>query len=366
MTAHSWRPVNLAALGNEPPPVATLSGVLYPGCIALLYAEPEGLKSWLALVLGLTEIRAGGCALLLDYEMSAPSIRARLVDLGATDEELERFLYIAPAEPLKDPHVISDVATLIDAHKPSLVIVDALAGAMALSGLDGNSGADVETFYGSLAPFRSRGAAVACIDHVVKSLETRGRWPIGSQRKLGAVDVGISLEVVSAFSRGHTGLARLRVRKDRLGSLPRPFAAELELVSDPDTGRITWSIRPSEHTDGESGDAFRPTILMERVFSYLKEQSEPVTRNSIAAGVKGTKQWVLKAVDELVAEGSAEEVPGPRNSKLVSLAVCGSEPVPEPHEPLRGTEPVPVLLSTRTRTTNQSEKQAGEDDAIPF
>ena len=155
MTApHSWQPIDLAALGNEPPPVASISGLTYPGSLSLFYGEPEAVKTWLALVLSLEEIRAGRPVVWIDFEMSPRSIHARLLDLSATENELESFRYLQPSEPLKGKEIEVDIAALLETVKPSLVVVDAMAGALALHGLDGNSNADVETFYAvTLAPF---------------------------------------------------------------------------------------------------------------------------------------------------------------------------------------------------------------------
>ena len=369
MTDHSWQPVNLAERGTEPAPEATISGVTCPGLLSIHYSEPEGLKTWLELILALEQIRAGRNVVWIDLEMSPRSIHARLDDLGATNDELERFLYLQPSEPIREARIQADLMALMATYTPSLVVVDALAGALALHGMDGNSNADVETFYGVvLAPFRTDYAAVDVVDHVTKDRETRGRWPIGAQRKLGGVDLGLSVEVVKAFSRGKTGLARLHVRKDRDCILNHPYACELELVSDPDTGRITWVFQQAQHTGDDSGDPWKPSVLMERVFAYLKEQGEPVTRNSIALGVKGTKQYALQAIDCLIAEGAAEENPGPHNSKLVGLAVCGSEPVRELHEPQKkgtGSEPVPLYTDEpQKKPQRRTASRTGDD--IPF
>jgi hypothetical protein len=321
MTSHSWQPVNLSALGDDPPPEPSISGLVYPGSLALVYGEPEATKSWLCLVLALEQVRAGRYVVFVDLETSARLIHSRLVDLGATDEELGRVQYIAPAEPISDRAIYADVVAMLATSEPSLVVVDAMAGALALHGFDGNSNSDVEALYSvTLAPFRAAGAAVVVVDHVTKDRETRGRWPIGAQRKLGGADVGILVEPVSAFSRGGSGLARLRVQKDRHGALARPYAAELELTSDPDTGAISWAIRPAQHQAEEHGDGWKPTVLMERVYRHLKERGEPVSRTAIAREVGGSKEYVLQAIDCLISEETIKEKAGARGARLYSIS----------------------------------------------
>jgi hypothetical protein len=51
----------------------------------------------------------------------------------------------------------------------------------------------------------------------------------------------------------------------------------------------------------------------------LEVAGEPQSRNSLETDVKGKGAYVRQAIDVLVREGFAEEVQGPRNSRLVSL-----------------------------------------------
>ncbi|MGD0166897.1 MAG: AAA family ATPase [Gaiellaceae bacterium] len=376
-TVHSWQPIDLASLGDNPPPAASISGLLYPGNLCLIYGEPEAVKTWIGLVLCMEQIRADRHVVYVDFEMSASAVRARLLDLGATDEDLERFHYISPSESIMGKQIQIDIAAMVAEYDPSLIVVDAMAGALALHGFDGNSNADVETFYSvTLAPFRSSEAALAVIDHVTKDREARGRWPIGAQRKLGGADVGILVEMISAFARGQIGLAKLRVQKDRHGALHRPYACELELASDADTGSITWELRKTAQL-GETGDAWKPTHLMEKVYTFLKEQSEPVPRKAISDAVTGKKAYIAQAIDCLIADEVAEEQPGSHGSKLISLSGVPScsQLFPEHVGTPRGTPPVPgVPLSTRGTGQREQVKPDKEpyldfgpaDDDIPF
>src|SRR5262249_25957898 len=157
-----------------------------PGTLALVYSEPEGLKTWLELVVCLEAIRRGRKVVWLDFEMSGRAIAARLADLGATEEEIQRFLYVQPEEPLTTAGARNGADAPMQ-HEPAVVVIDAMQGALALHGLNGDKAEDVERLYSILLkPFRVGDAAIRVIDHVTKDKETRGRWPIGSQRKLGA------------------------------------------------------------------------------------------------------------------------------------------------------------------------------------
>ncbi len=70
-----------------------------------------------------------------------------------------------------------------------MTVIDGVTEAMSSNGLDPNSNADVATF-NALMPKRiaKEGAAVVMIDHVTKSEEGLGRYAIGGQHKLSAVD----------------------------------------------------------------------------------------------------------------------------------------------------------------------------------
>lgn len=71
-------------------------------------------------------------------------------------------------------------------------------------------------------PFWSNNIATIVIDHVVKSEKNRGRNSIGSERKLGGVDVHLGLEPVKELTRGGHRVYKIVTHKDRPGYLPRP------------------------------------------------------------------------------------------------------------------------------------------------
>jgi hypothetical protein len=240
-------------------------------------------------------------------------------------------------------------------HKPAIVVIDAMAGCLALHGLSQNNADDIEMLYSVLLrPFRTGDAALRLIDHVTKDRETRGRWPTGSQRKLGGADVGLSLDVIRSFSRGNTGLARIRVQKDRLGGMTRPCCAELTLASDPATGAITWSLStPTATHEAGAANNWRPTGLMEKISRYLEEQPEPVSRNSIEKAKLGKQvTYIRDAIDALAADGYITESAGPRGSRLYqnTKPFTSSDlvpPRPDEHTPT-SSDLVPSLQGTRS------------------
>ena len=300
--AESWQPIDLTAYRDAELPQPTIAGISYPGSLSLHYGEPGTVKTWLNLVLCLEQLRAGAASVWVDFEMQPTTITNRLCQLGATDDELARFAYVRPTVPIEDERTPRTIDKLLHEYKPTLCVIDAMAGLLALHEGDEFKGVDIERLYnGIVATLRLTGAAVHVIDHVAKDRDSRGRWPYGSQRKLGGADVGISVEMVTPFGRGRTGTAKLRVTKDRHGALP-PIGGELHLPSDPLTGEVTYELSPTTDTKEHSG--WKPTSLMDRVLQHVTHPFyEPESRSSLANAVSGKRAYVLQAIDCLIEDG---------------------------------------------------------------
>jgi hypothetical protein len=297
----SWQRIDLADpqydRPTEPPAIC---GLIYQGKRHALSGPPEAAKTLAALIFGLEQMRAGkGTFALIDFEMGEHATRLLLHDLGATLEEIGRVYYTYPSGPPEQADLDA-----ITAAGVTLAIVDAAAGAYNASGLDDNKRADAETFSRAwITPLWQRNITTIILDHVVKNSDARGRYAIGSERKLGTVDVHLGLEAVKQLHRGTNGLVRITTHKDRPGHLPRPRAAELELHSDPDTHRITWTFNPVSEGNADDGDRWRPTFLMDSVLDFLSRNPEPISRSALANAVKGRREYVLQAIDCLVEDG---------------------------------------------------------------
>jgi hypothetical protein len=337
--SHSWQGIDLIAFDETPPAEPSIAGLCYPGLRHHISGEPESLKTWLVLVLCTGELQAGNTVVYIDLENGAQAILARLRDLGLADELIQnQFVYIGPREPIGTPGVRDDLDRMLAVLEPTLVVVDSMAGALALHDQDPNSARDVEKFAQAvIEPLRSQGAAVMTLDHVPKNRDNRGRFATGSERKIGVTDVHLGIETLQVFGRGRSGRAKIVVHKDRHGWLPRPKAAELELVSDPDSHRITYEILLGDDADECSAAQFRPTTLMERVSIYVEGVDEPVSRNLVESAVKGKREYVRLALDVLRIEGYVHEEHGPRGARLVSAL----RPFRESQDDLAPTSPRP-------------------------
>lgn len=314
----SWTPVDLSTLPNKPPVPPTLGGVglVYPGLRHVFSGPPESAKTLAAYAILIHVVRDGGTVALIDFEMGAYDTRARLRELGATQEELARILYIAPDEPAT-PERIDRLAQ----HDLQLVIIDAAAGAYSLQGLDDEKRLQVEQFATLyVQPFWRVGTATIIIDHVVKNSDDRGRYSIGSERKLGVSDVALGFDIISPVSRGTSGRYKIVTNKDRGAYLKRGHVADLHLESDPDTHQITWAFRPAtdQPLDTEDGPGyFRPTGYMEKVSRILEAATDPMSRNAVAEVAGGTREYVFKAIFALATEGYIGEGEGANRSRPV-------------------------------------------------
>ena len=209
---------------------------------------------------------------------------------------------------------------MLAASRPTLVVIDALTGALTLHGLDPNSGREVELFSREVIdPLRAHGAAVVMLDHLVKDPERRGRFSIGSERKLAAVDVHLGLELLEPLSRGGTGRAILKTHKDRPGHLPRPDTGVLEVISHAATGAVTGKLHaPGTPTEKKP---FRPTRLMEKASRFLEAQAAPVSSSKVLNAIGGNADAARLAIDLLITEHYVGEQPGARNARnLTNLA----------------------------------------------
>lgn len=339
----SWTPVNLNDLPEHPPiqPDLAATGLIYPGKRHVFSGPPESAKTLAAYCILIQVVRNGATAGLLDFEMGGYDARQRLRELGATPPEISRILYLEPDE-RATPQRIAQLA----AHKPHLIVIDAAAGAYALEGLDDNKRLEVERFANLyIGIFWRNGIATILIDHVVKNADERGRYQIGSERKLGSSDVHFGFDTIKAVSRGSNGHYKLIVHKDRGGYHPRGHLCDLKLDSEPDTHQIEWSFTdPAPDTDDEG--RFRPTTLMQKVSANLELRTEPATRNNVFDDLGGKKKYVLDAINALVREGFVTETDGTNRSKQLTSTRRYREDDPTCNPETRVVPTVPEWFSS--------------------
>jgi AAA domain len=347
--ASSWTPVTVAEIPDTEPvrPELASTGLVYPGKRHVFSGPPESAKTLAAYCVLIQVARHGGTGMLVDFEMGPAEAKQRLRELGATRDELTRILYLEPAEPSNIEHVFALIA-----YKPLLVVIDAAAGAYSLEGLDDNKRQDVERFSRNYVTiFWRNGIATILIDHVVKDAETRGRFAIGSERKLGGADVHYGFEIVKPISRGTHGAYKIVNHKDRAGYMKRGHFADVKLDSDPDTHLIEWSFTEPVVTIDAQGK-FRNTIIMEKISRELRGVTEPLSKAEVKRRVGGNSDRAGKAIDTMLDEGFLTATSGAHGSINLTLTrpySRNSDPLlhPDPDAPV---PPVPILFSSCSGT----------------
>ena len=275
----SWIPKDLGpALKGEgvtPPTVCRMDDgeyLFYAGRSNGMHGEPEGGKSWVAIIAMAQELLAGRNACFIDYEDNEVGIVERLRALGVPDPliDSDQFDYIHPEEPLgAESQALEDLCQILAAKTYSIIVVDSTGEAMGMEGLDPIVNHDSNVFVNRLVRrCVATGACVILIDHVAKGRETRGDWAIGAQHKRAMIR-GASYVVANKrpFGRGIDGELWLTVAKDTPGHVRGRIphgqpAARLCLSFDADTGHGSYHL-DTLNTPGSD--------LLKRLEAYLRE-----------------------------------------------------------------------------------------------
>lgn len=335
----SWAPLALDDVldGSYEPELPTLlpridgAFLLYPARIHSLHGESESGKSLVAQAEAARLIRDAHDVLFIDFESDRSAVVGRLLELGATSQQIRaHFTYVRPeVDPRKFPHEREAIAALLG--KPyALAVIDGVTEALGIFGASTKDNDDITAFMRLLPRTVARltGAAVVLVDHVTKDSEGRGRFAIGGQAKMAALDgAAYVVEVVDALGRGRRGVVVLRVAKDRPGGV-RARAGEFRktdrtqeaarIVIDSTEGHPGPAIRVEVRQPTEAGAEFRPTHLMQKVSELLEGSHEPMSQRTIAAAVGGRAEVARAAVALLVRDHYVKAEHGPRNSTLHS------------------------------------------------
>lgn len=292
------------------------TGLIYPGATHGLHGEPGHGKTWF-ICLAITEaLKAGQGVLMLDYEGSPHGFAKRLEQLGVEKEVIAdptRLAYHNIPGATDERHV-AGLADEVDNLGAVLIAVDAMLPALARSGLHDNDNSDVATFFENMArPLATLGASVILLDHVTKDSGGRMRGARGAGAKLQLVDVSYSLSLKEKFSRTKAGSFRISCAKDRFGSFGiGDNVATIHVTPRGDNVELRVEAPTASETAAWSG----PTWLMEQVSKYLESERlkriDRPTQTEICDNVKGRKQWVLDALQELEAGGWVRQIPDGR------------------------------------------------------
>ncbi|WP_267061962.1 bifunctional DNA primase/polymerase [Brachybacterium halotolerans] len=349
--APSWRPVDLTRILDgtyqrpEPTIMARTDGpcLFYPGKVHTVYGESESGKSWIVQHAAATTLAAGGRVLYIDFESDAPDVTGRLTALGTTTAQLlgDTFAYVRPEA---SPHTFHEAPefTRLLAQQWDLCVLDGVTEALGLAGKSTMDNDEITAWMRDIPRriARDTSAAVALVDHVVKSAEGRGRFPIGGQAKMAAIDgAAFLIEPVSALGVGLDGALTVRVTKDRPGAVRAHAgawrksdrtqeAARVRLDSTLQDGTTTVTVQPPEYGELQAADPdkpFRPTKVMEKISRILETMREETSLRGLLdtykeSGSKAKRDTVIEAINLLADGGWILETSGPRNARMFRSA----------------------------------------------
>ncbi|OBH94281.1 hypothetical protein A5678_04445 [Mycobacterium sp. E2733] len=355
----SWAPLDIGSarrgIGASPPTILTRSDgacLFYRGKTHSVHGESESGKSWLVQCATAECLLGGEPVLYVDFEDEGGAVAERLILLGVPPEVVDNPTMFAYVHPDVAPTTARERAAFdaLLGGTYSLAVVDGVTDAMGVFGLSTKDNDDIAQWHRALpkAIASKTGAAVACVDHVTKDSQTRGRFALGGQHKMaGLSGAAYVVEMEQPFAVGQAGRASVRVGKDRPGLVRglggrwrktdrTQHVADLHLDST-NAERTTWTLVMPENagkstdTDkakpGASKATFRPTWFMEQVSRYWEEADNPAERSNnktIAAmcaerkeqGKKQHREHWRNAIKLLIGEGYAKAEEGLRGSDI--------------------------------------------------
>lgn len=338
----TWRPVDLEPIltGTYVPEIPSLlprtdgHSLLYPGRVHSLHGESESGKSLVAQAECARLVKTGAAVLYIDFESDAPAVANRLLEMECTPDQIRSaFTYLRPDnDPRKFAHEREELAAVLRADH-TLIIIDGVTDALGIFGAGSTDNDEIAAFMRSFPRMLARktGAAVVLIDHVTKDADSRGRYALGGQAKMNALDgSAFVVEVTEPLGRGMRGSVTLRVAKDRPGGV-RPHAGAFRktdrtqeaarVVVDSTSGSIIVTVEApanAGHTASGSADQWRPTNAMLKVSRFLERAVTPVSLRNLRDGVDAKAETVDKAVALLEASGYVKVEDGPRRARLHS------------------------------------------------
>ena len=311
--------------------------LLYPGKAHTIVGAPGTGKSWLALATAAQLLRTGEQVFYIDWEATEHDIIARLRALGVSREQVRGLAYLR----LDTSRLGEAMDWLLDQlaqHRPQLVVLDGLASAMALAGLDENNNSHAARWHQQvIVPITDTGAATLTIDHLAKdSLPAAARRSVyarGASAKLADITgAAYLLSTVQAFSREVAGCAWLYVMKDRHGQV----GAQSEVVAHirfapvqaPTEGTIPGTAAEANAGTGPGGrlavEVLAPPArdvetaqLRADILRVLTAQG-PMNRTSLRKVVRGKNILINTALDQLLAEQQITSTPHGA-AKLLSI-----------------------------------------------
>jgi hypothetical protein len=239
-------------------------------------------------------LRAGGSVLFLDFESDPGTVVARLLAMGVEPDAIrDRFHYVRPeVSPAAVAAAAVDWQALL-ARQYDVAVLDGVTEALTVFGAASKDNDELTGWIRNTPRLLAQRtvAAVVLVDHVTKDADTRGRFAIGAQAKMAALDgAAYVVEVLEPLGVGMLGRIALRVAKDRPGQVrphcgpwrkgDRTQEAAVVVIDSRVAGRTVVSVEPPR-----------------------TDQTAPAAAVRLAEDVPGRKEYVRAALELLLTEG---------------------------------------------------------------
>lgn len=302
-------------------------GLVYRGKSHTFSGEPGSGKSMIVQTECVAEMHRGGHVVYVDYEDSLSGVASRMLLLGATREQLKtQFSYIRPKTAMMQGIGHEGFRSNILRRDAGVIVIDGVTSALRMEGLDHYNSRDVDDWFGNVVqPMEATGAAVLMVDHVVKNEENRGRYAIGSERKLGAI-TGAAYQVnpLEPLRPGKVGKLLLVLAKDRVGAVAEHCgtvdgAASLKaaIITVDSTGDTpVFTIDPAGEPTQTAPSAVRETrrekalerkqdrVKVELMKHWENNPNNPeMSKSELVAAIGGRRAEMMQIVDSLAESG---------------------------------------------------------------
>lgn len=334
----TWAPKELSSLveGAFEPLEASLMrrtdgvGLLYPGMVHTFFGEPESGKSLLLQWACVDALEGGLDVLYIDFESDEQSILRRLMALRARPKRIQkRFTYVRPEADLSSDKDSKMWQQLL-ARSFDLAVIDGVTESLDLFGFKSTDNDNVARWMRTVPrELAARtGAAVALIDHVTKSREGRGRFPVGAQAKLSAITgAAYSVQTTQRLVGGRHGEFLVRMAKDRPGGIVRhalsgtgrlPMIARARITPHAEAGlerTLAVDFEPPGHdehsTSSGDGDRDVDQSILDTVSTH-----PGLTQTKLLKRLGGNRPTSTARLNHLEAQGQLRVEAGPRSSKM--------------------------------------------------
>ena len=281
--------------------------LLYASKLNWIFGLPSSGKTWTSIIALEQAILCGGRVLVMDFEDSKATFQRRTHLLGLNPSlHADNLIYTVPGL-MESPSAIAEAQEwLTDAQDASmsLVVIDSAES----SGCPSDGAAVNPWIEKMIKPWRDGGTGVLVVDHQPKRSDDRPIGPIGSQRKLAAVD-GAALECSGlCWTKAKGGKIILSNHKDRGGDLDAPMKKAVGVIVGTWTGEgdaraFGYTIeKPEQQEDVES-------LAVQIMDAVIGAGDDGISsRTKLRQSVKGGNSAKDTTIEQLIKMGMLHEI----------------------------------------------------------